>query len=251
MLGLRKQVAQRGLTDAVLLLGDDAASALAATLAVDALGPAHVHALAVGPRGDDAAGTLAAALGLKLTRLDPAAAGLSTLLPGAAEDAGGEALQLAPVLLQALAVRHGAVILTPADRVAVALGRAPSFPGVCGLNPLADLMSGEVRALAALRNRGKPPEAKGPGGALIPDALLAPVPPRDGLPGGAELDAAVSHLALGTGAPDLPAALLHGVAEEMARAGHPAPGGDTVRLRAPATPAPQADGPAASGSDFG
>lgn len=166
VLALRDQVEKSGARGALLALSADLDSALAAVMAVDALGPERVRALALSFDATSAetfaeAAALAAALGVRVDRvpLDPAVAALEALLaplagPAGADAAAALASGVRGALLTALAERLGARQVTPDDalRHLDATGR---------------------RVLAVLRNRWKPAGALGPEGPVIPARLLA------------------------------------------------------------------------------
>ncbi|WP_425104571.1 nitrilase-related carbon-nitrogen hydrolase [Ancylobacter sp.] len=166
VLGLRDQVEKRGARGALLALSADRDSALAAVMAVDALGPARVRAVALSFDAAAAetfteAAALAGALGVRVDRvpLDPAVAALEALLaplagPAEADAAAALASGVRGALLTALAERLGARVVTPGGT-------------------LRQLDATRRHALAALRNRWKPAGALGPDGQVIPERLLA------------------------------------------------------------------------------
>lgn len=166
VLSLRDRVEKSGARGAVLALSADLESALALVMAVDALGPAQVRAVALSSDAPSAeaftdAAALAGALGVRVDRvpLDPAVAALEALLaplagPAEADAVAALASGVRGALLTALADRLGARVVTH--------GRA-----------LSQLDATRRHALAALRNRWKPAGALGPEGPVIPARLLA------------------------------------------------------------------------------
>lgn len=179
VLRLRDYVETNGFPGVVLGLSGGLDSALAAVLAVDALGPDRVHLVALptderAPEGCAEAAALAGVLGVRCdcVPIDPAVQAMETLLAPLAGPADSAEDTLASdirgALLTALSGRLGARLVTPGDA-------------------LANLDTPQRRALAALRNRWKPAGALGPDGAVIPARLLAEgsAPERaaaDGLP---------------------------------------------------------------------
>lgn len=149
-LGLRETVVRQGCSDVCVLVDPDLGSLLVATLAVDALGPTHVHALVLqtGEReADEATAELVRNLRLSEHNVERA-------------DARGEsdptlARDLAEVRLAALARHSGALALGSWDKTALAL-EAPVGVGAARLMPLGDLYRSDVVALAHLRNTISP-----------------------------------------------------------------------------------------------
>lgn len=166
VLALRDQVEKSGARGALLALSGDPDSALTAVMAVDALGPARVRAVALSSDAAAAetfteAAALAGALGVRVDRvpLDPAVAALEALLaplagPAEADAAAALASGVRGTLLTALAERLGARVVTPGGA-------------------LSQLDATRRQALIALRNRWKPAGALGPDGPVIPERLLA------------------------------------------------------------------------------
>jgi NAD+ synthase len=176
VLSLRDQVQKSGARGAVLAVSDSLDCALALVMAVDALGPERLRAVALSsdapsPEAFTEAAALAGALGVRVDRvpLDPAVAALEALLTplaGPAEPKAAAALAcgVRGALLTALAERLGARVVTPGG----------------ALNHLDPTRR---RALAALRNRWKPAGALGPEGPVIPAKLLVS---NDAEPAGAD-----------------------------------------------------------------
>ncbi|MDQ0303554.1 nitrilase-related carbon-nitrogen hydrolase [Ancylobacter polymorphus] len=176
VLSLRDQVEKSGARGALLALSADRDSALAAVMAVDALGPERVRAVALpfdapSPEAFTETAALAGALGVRVDRvpLDPAVAALEALLtplagPAEPEAAAALACGMRGALLTALAERLGARLVTPDGA-------------------LRHLDAARRHALAALRNRWKPAGALGPEGPVIPAKLLVST---DAEPAGAD-----------------------------------------------------------------
>lgn len=188
LLGLRDHVDKTGASGVVLNLTGGLAAALAAAIAVDALGPGRVTGVVMPSTGmpDGAlapAKAHAAVLGLRCETLPIAGLvdALATALAAsvaAPDQAPADHDRIArATLLAALAARLDRVLLAPAS-LSEPDGGARLADAV---NPLGDLYATEVFRLAMLRNRWKPVGAQGRDGIVIPQALLAqlPDPQRD------------------------------------------------------------------------
>ncbi|OYZ89285.1 MAG: hypothetical protein B7X99_20000 [Rhizobiales bacterium 17-65-6] len=171
LLGLRDRVRKGGFSGVVLDLSAGPEARFAALLAVDALGAGAVHGLLSAPDDDGAA--LAEALGIAVTVTHPAP--LAAALEQAPFGGMADAAALAGLLLEGAARATGALALAPASRTALFAGHLPAG----AFNPLADLTSPELAALADLRARWMPPEAKGPAGLVL---ALPTRPDADPLP---------------------------------------------------------------------
>jgi NAD+ synthase len=170
VVALRDRVGKSGLGGAVLELSGGIASALTAAIAVDALGPAHVRAVALS--GQAGAGLLAAGLGIRLDTVDmaPAVEVVQRLLtPLLGEEAMADVRQdlrsrLADVALGTVADGLGLLVLA-ADTAGT------------GHVVLREADAAALRALARWRNTAQPRGCLGPTGAVIPEHLVAGLPP--------------------------------------------------------------------------
>ncbi|WP_372618983.1 nitrilase-related carbon-nitrogen hydrolase [Falsiroseomonas sp.] len=171
MLGLADAVAGRGLSAALVPLSGGLGEALAAALAVDALGPRHVRAVVL-PAPDWPAARIAAAeacasllgIGCDMTPLAPALAGFAAMLGPEAVAPVAEVRRLA---LASLSRRLGALPVGDA----LAEGHAP----------LAGLDAATAVALARWRNAGRPAGARGPAGMVVPGPLIEHFPSTPGM----------------------------------------------------------------------
>jgi NAD+ synthase len=186
--GLRDFVTKNKAERVLIPLTGDAASALVAALAVDALGTARVRAVEVpsvftAKEKRAAAQTMAEALGLRLDTLPVATAvasveqTLAEYFIGCPPDATEEKLpaRLRAVLLMALAEKSGALLLSTVDKTGLAIGQASLYGDMAGhYAPLIDVYRSQITRLAADRNETLPDHAAGPRGKVFADVFLAP-----------------------------------------------------------------------------
>jgi NAD+ synthase len=190
MLGLRDYVNKNGFKGVMLGLSGGIDSALAAVLAVDALGPERVRCVMLPYRFTareslEDAGLLAKALGVHYDELpiDRAVSGLEqSLAPvfrGAQHDITEENLQARArgTLLMAISNKFALMLVTTGNKSEMSVGYATLYGDMNGgFNPLKDLYKTEVYRLARLRNAWQPEDALGPGGNLIPGHILLRAP---------------------------------------------------------------------------
>ncbi len=204
VLGTRDYLRKNGFTDAVVGLSGGIDSSLVATVAVDALGPEHVHGVTMPSRYSSEgsvsdAATLAANLGIDIATvpIEPVhrafAATLSPLLAADPVGLTDENLQsrIRGVLLMALSNAHGWIVLTTGNKSEMATGYSTLYgDSAGGFAVIKDVPKTLVYELCRYRNQ----EAGGP---VIPDAVLAKAPSaelrpdqrdEDSLPPYAELD---------------------------------------------------------------
>lgn len=188
--GLSDYFRKNGFSDAVIGLSGGIDSALTATLAVDALGAAHVHGVAMPSRyssegSETDAAALASNLGIELRTL-PIESGFSALLETLSPSIGDlpvdvteENLQarVRGTLLMALSNKFGWIVLATGNKSELSVGYSTLYGDmVGGFAPIKDLYKTHVYELAAWRNREdevipllsitKPPSAE-----LRPDQL--------------------------------------------------------------------------------
>ena len=145
VLGTRDYLAKNGFVDAVVGLSGGVDSALVATVAVDAIGAEHVHALAMPSRySSDGSSTDAAALaenlGIELLTvpIEPAHVALSSMLASVlgAPPAGltDENLQsrIRGVLLMAVSNARGWIVLTTGNKSELATGYSTLYGDSAG-----------------------------------------------------------------------------------------------------------------------
>jgi NAD+ synthase (glutamine-hydrolysing) len=183
VLGTRDYVAKNGFTDAVIGLSGGIDSSLVAVIAVDALGPGHVHGVTMPSRYSSGgsvadAVTLAANLGVDIATLaieDAHRAFSSTLAPLLGGDPAGltdENLQsrIRGVLLMALSNAHGWIVLTTGNKSEMATGYSTLYgDSAGGFAVIKDVPKTLVYALCRYRNRRA-------GFDLIPDPVLTKAP---------------------------------------------------------------------------
>jgi NAD+ synthase len=190
VLGLRDYVDKNGFKGIVLGLSGGVDSALAATLAVDALGAERVRCLMLPYRFtaqaslDDAA-AVAQSLGIRydVVPIEEAVRGLETtlapLLKGTIRDETEENLQARArgTILMAVSNKFGLMVVTTGNKSEMSVGYATLYGDMNGgFNPVKDLYKTEVYRLARLRNVWKPQDAYGREGMLIPERVLTRAP---------------------------------------------------------------------------
>ena len=145
VLGTRDYVRKNGFTDVVIGLSGGVDSSLVATIAVDALGPEHVHGVSMPSRfssagANDDAAALAANLGIdyRVIPIEPAhAAFLEMLAPsfgGRPEDLAEENVQarVRGTTLMALSNKFGWLVLTTGNKSEMAAGFATLYGDMAG-----------------------------------------------------------------------------------------------------------------------
>jgi NAD+ synthase (glutamine-hydrolysing) len=183
VLGTRDYLAKNGFVDAVIGLSGGVDSALVASIAVDALGAAHVHALAMpsryssdGSLGD--AAVLADNLGLDLRTvpIEPAHVALSGMLAAALEGPPtgltDENLQsrIRGVLLMAVSNARGWIVLTTGNKSELATGYSTLYgDSAGGFAVIKDVPKLLVYRLCRYRNIVA-------GSQWIPEAILTKAP---------------------------------------------------------------------------
>jgi len=189
-LGLSDYLRKTGFSKVVLGLSGGIDSAIVATIAADALGPANVRCVMLPSRYtsqvslDDAAG-VARALGTRLDTLPitgPVAAVTDTLAPlfaGLAPDLTEENMQsrLRGVLLMALSNKFGEMLLTTGNKSEVAVGYATIYGDMAGgYNPIKDLYKTRVFDICRWRNANHRDWMQAPAGEVIPPQIITKPP---------------------------------------------------------------------------
>jgi len=183
VLGTRDYVAKNGFADAVIGLSGGIDSSLVAVVAVDALGPDHVHGVTMPSRysSDGSVGdavTLAGNLGMDIATvaIEPAhqalAASLQPLLGGDPVGLTDENLQsrIRGVLLMALSNANGWIVLTTGNKSEMATGYSTLYgDSAGGFAVIKDVPKLLVYALCRYRNTKA-------GFALIPEQVLTKAP---------------------------------------------------------------------------
>jgi NAD+ synthase (glutamine-hydrolysing) len=183
VVGTRDYLAKNGFSDAVVGLSGGVDSALVATVAVDALGAGHVHALAMPSRYSSGgsvtdARDLATNLGIDLVTvpIEPAHVALAAMLAPVlgAEPAGltDENLQsrIRGVLLMAVSNARGWIVLTTGNKSELATGYSTLYgDSAGGFAVIKDVPKLLVYALCRYRNAVA-------GADRIPEAILTKAP---------------------------------------------------------------------------
>ena len=190
MLGLRDYVNKNGFSGVVLGLSGGIDSALATTLATDALGADRVHCVMLpyrftSSRSIEDAANVAKVLGVRydLAPIESAVLGLeqalAPLFEGHPRDVTEENLQSRSrgTILMAISNKFGLMVVTTGNKSELSVGYATLYGDMNGgFNPIKDLYKTEVYRLARLRNGWRPEDALGPGGSVIPDDILTRAP---------------------------------------------------------------------------
>ncbi|MEO0035095.1 MAG: hypothetical protein RLZZ501_1118 [Pseudomonadota bacterium] len=188
--GLCDYVGKNGFPGVVLGLSGGIDSALAAALAVDALGPERVRAVMMpspytSQDSLDDAAAVAELLGIRLDRIDirPAmdsfGAMLAPLFGDAPPDITEENLQSRArgLLLMALSNKFGPMVLSTGNKSEMSCGYATLYGDMCGgYAVLKDVYKTTVFALSDWRNRHCPEGGLGPDGRVMPDRVITKPP---------------------------------------------------------------------------
>src|SRR5262252_7394297 len=190
MSGLRDYVDKNRFRGVVIGLSGGIDSALCAAMATDALGCERVRCLMLPFRYtsqeslDDAA-AIARALGVRYdvvpieSVVRELEASLTTVFAGSPRDVTEENLQARArgVILMAVSNKFSLMVVTTGNKSEMSVGYATLYGDMNGgFNPIKDLYKTEVYRLAQLRNRWKPPDARGPASEVIPQNALTRAP---------------------------------------------------------------------------
>jgi NAD+ synthase len=190
VLGLRDYVNKNGFKGVVLGLSGGIDSALCAAMAVDALGADRVYCVMLPYRytSEDSlkdAAACAKALGVRydVVPISEAVEGLekslAEMFKGTNRDITEENLQSRArgTILMSISNKFGPMVVTTGNKSEMSVGYATLYGDMNGgFNPIKDLYKTEVFRIAALRNRWKPKDAKGPDGIVIPPNILTKPP---------------------------------------------------------------------------
>ncbi len=183
VLGTRDYMSKNGFTDAVIGLSGGIDSSLVAVVAVDALGPGHVHGVTMPSRYSsdgsvDDAVALAANLSINIATASIEAAHrsltttLEPMLDGGVIGLTDENLQsrIRGVLLMALSNAHGWIVLTTGNKSEMATGYSTLYgDSAGGFAVIKDVAKTLVYALCRYRNLRA-------GSDLIPETVLTKAP---------------------------------------------------------------------------
>jgi NAD+ synthase len=190
VLSLRDYLGKSGFSRVILGLSGGIDSALVATIASDAIGPANVHCVMLpseytsGTSLEDAA-AVAMALGCKLdeVRIDGArtavSEALAPLFAGRKADLTEENIQsrLRGLLLMAQSNKFGEMLLTTGNKSEVAVGYATIYGDMAGgYNPIKDLYKTRVFQTCRWRNANHRAWMMGPDGVVIPARVIEKPP---------------------------------------------------------------------------
>jgi NAD+ synthase len=190
VLGLRDYVEKNRFKGVVLGLSGGIDSAIAAAIAVDALGAERVKTVMLPFRYTAEASVTDAAecarrLGVKhdVLPIAPAVEGigvaLDPLLANLPRDITEENIQsrVRGVILMALSNKLGLILVTTGNKSEVSVGYATIYGDMNGgFNPIKDLYKTEVYRLARFRNRERPEGCRGPSGEVVPASILSKAP---------------------------------------------------------------------------
>ena len=189
-LGLRDYVNKNGFPGVVLGLSGGIDSAIVAAIAVDAVGPNHVHAVMMpspytSQESLDDAADLAKRLGIRLDEISigPAMQAMEGML--AAQFAGTEAdiseeniqSRLRGLTLMGISNKHGSMVMATGNKSEYAAGYSTLYGDMCGgFAPIKDVWKVQVFDLCRWRNANLPRGAAGPEGEVIPLRIIEKPP---------------------------------------------------------------------------
>lgn len=190
MLGLRDYVRKNGFPGVLLGLSGGIDSALAAAVAVDALGPEKVHCVMMPSPYTSAesledAAEVARLLGTRLDEITigPAMGAFSQMLAphfeGTQADITEENIQSRArgVTLMALSNKFGHMVMSTGNKSEMSVGYATLYGDMCGgYNPLKDIYKTVVFAVCRWRNDHRPAGALGPDGPVMPERVITKPP---------------------------------------------------------------------------
>ena len=188
-LGLGDYVNKNGFKQVILGLSGGIDSAMAAAVAVDALGPERVWCVMMPTKytsGDSLTDAEECAESLKCRydnvpikpAIDAFGQMLEPLMEGTKPDTTEENIQSRSraLILMALSNKFGPMLVTTGNKSEMAVGYATLYGDMCGgYNPLKDVYKTEVFALARWRNENNPDDMMG-GDYPIPDRIITKPP---------------------------------------------------------------------------
>ncbi|HSJ43850.1 MAG TPA: NAD+ synthase [Euzebyales bacterium] len=200
--GTRDYLRKNGFAGALVGVSGGVDSALTTAVAVDALGPAHVTAVAMpspysSPGSITDARDLVDALGCRWLelRIDDVMkafdATLAEPFAGTEEGTAEENIQsrIRGTLLMALSNKHGDLVLATGNKSEYAVGYATLYGDMAGgFAPLKDVYKTVVYELCAYRNATHRDTWLGPPGAVVPRAIIDKPPSAELRPGQLDTD---------------------------------------------------------------
>lgn len=217
VLGLRDYVEKNGFPGVLVGLSGGVDSALSTAIAADALGADKVHCVMMPSPYTSAesledATAVAEMLGVRLDEIAiaPAMESFGSMLKDAFEgrdaDTTEENIQARSrgIALMALSNKFGHMVLSTGNKSEMSVGYATLYGDLCGgFSVLKDVYKTTVFALSRTRNEGRPANAKGPDGPVMPERVITKPPSaelkpnqkdEDSLPPYEELDAILKGL---------------------------------------------------------
>jgi NAD+ synthase len=190
MTGLRDYVNKNGFPGIILGMSGGVDSALAAAIAVDALGADKVWGVMLpspytSQDSSQDAQASARALGCKLDTIEITGAmkifdsALSPVLGDKLQGIAQENIQSRSrgLILMALSNATGHMVLSTGNKSEMSVGYATLYGDMCGgFAVLKDVYKTEVYKVARWRNANKPASALGPQGVVVPEAVLTKAP---------------------------------------------------------------------------
>lgn len=144
-MGIHDFVTKSGHHDVALCLDGSVDASVLAALATDAVGPTHVHALVGASAGQLAPSCRELVRRLRIDHVD-----------AVGQLRGMDVRDLDELQLCALAREHDALVLSPLDKTALALGAMRGQLSCAVLCPLGDIYRSDVLAMARVRNTISP-----------------------------------------------------------------------------------------------
>ncbi len=186
VMGLRDYLGKTGFSKVLLGLSGGIDSAIVATIAADAIGPANVRCVMLpseftSQASLDDAGAVATALGCRLDTVPitgPQAAmtaALGPLFAGTAPGITEENMQsrLRGTILMALSNKFGEMLLTTGNKSEVAVGYCTIYGDMNGgWNPVKDLYKTRLFSICRWRNANHRPWMQAPAGEVIPQRII-------------------------------------------------------------------------------
>jgi len=190
VLGLKDYVEKNRFPGVVLGLSGGIDSALTAAVAVDALGPARVHAVMMpspytSRESLEDAEAVAKLLGIdyRSVSIEPAMQAFDAMLKpafaGKTPDITEENLQSRArgLTLMALSNKFGWMVLSTGNKSEMSVGYATLYGDMCGgYSVLKDVYKMTVFALSRWRNQARPENLKGPEGRVMPERVISKPP---------------------------------------------------------------------------
>jgi len=190
VLGLRDYVEKNRFPGVVLGLSGGIDSALTAAIAVDALGPARVHAVMMpspytSPESLEDAEAVAKLLGIDYRRvsIEPAMAAFTGMLKDSFVDQQADITEeniqsrARGITLMALSNKFGWMVVSTGNKSEMSVGYATLYGDMCGgYAILKDVYKMTVFGLSKLRNQARPAGLLGPEGRVMPERVIEKPP---------------------------------------------------------------------------